>query len=234
MLNDVKERSRIPLPLILILLGIDALAGALAALRLTGLPDFFLLAISYLCQLLTFGAQFLGVGAALHFLTVRDRKHSFLCLLLAAGGQLLTLLIAGVTESFLYLGFDFANALLSQILSAIVNAIFYLAVYTVLLACAYLLCLRRAIPCDAPPPLFGRHPVVLASVLISSVVLAAKLTLQIWDTVIFIDTYWPSIYASETVTLVLDYVFLLVSAVIGHLIACTAASWLFSDGEEEL
>ena len=227
MLDNMKKQC-IPRPFVLLLLGINLLAGALAALRLFSLPDFFLLAISYLCQLLTLASQFLGIGAALHFLVKRQKKLSFLCLLLAACGHLLTLLIAGVTESFLYL--DVATVLLAQISSAIFNSALYLAFYVLLLAGSHFFWFRQAkTPCTTVPRFFGAHPVTAASLFFASAIFTAKLVFLIIDTVEFVDTYWPSIYTSEIVSLTIDYVFVLLSAIIGHFITCATAAWFFSE-----
>lgn len=231
MLNNVKKQPRIPLSFILLLLGIDALAGILAVLRLADPGDFFILAISYLCQLLTLSAQFLGVGAALRFLASRQMKHSLLCLLLAALGHLLTLLIAGVTESFLYL--DTVTVLIAQISSAIVNSALYFCFYVLLLLGAYFFCFRRLRePCLTPPPFFGKHPVTVTSCCFAAGIFVVELVFQIITTVEFVDTYWPSIYTNEIVSLVIDYIFILLSAVLAHFVACATAAWFTPETEE--
>lgn len=221
---------KISLSFVLIILGINLLAGVLSLLRLIALPDVVLLAITYLCQLLTLAAQFIAIGGALHCLARGCKKTSFLYLLLAIGGFLFALLIAGVAESFLYL--DVLTVLLSQIASSLVNSLLYFLLYGGLLILVWLLIFKRKNN-TAPPPFFGSHPITHSSLLISGGLLLAKLAFQIADTVSFIDTYWPSIYTNEIISLVLDYIFLVVSALVGHFVACGAATWLALEDDEE-
>lgn len=238
MQNKISAPPRLPLGFLLVLFGVNLAAGALSAVRLADLPALLLLILNYLCQLLTLVAQFIGLGGAFYCLSVKRNRQAFLCLLLTVSGLLLALLIAGVAESFLYLDYEYTAALLSQIGSAFVNALFYFVLYGILLVPVGILLFRHTdgTRVELPTP-FGGGAVMKASLIFSGFVLGHRLVLQIIDTLDFIDTYWPSIYANEIVTLVLDYIFLLLSVLLGHIAACTSAMYfavreLPDDGEK--
>jgi len=227
MTNNQKFAFRMPLGFVLLLLGINLLAGALTAIRLLALPELILLVLNYLCQLLTLLAQFVGLGGAFFFLLYRQNVQAVFSLLLTAGGLLLALLIAGVAESSLYWNFEYTAALLSQIASAFVNSLLYLLLYGGLLLAVYFLFFRKqAATAPSIPSFFGNHPVTRASLTASAAILVLKLILQVLDTVNFVDTYWPSIYTNEIITLIVDYIFLLLTALLGHIAACLTAMWL--------
>lgn len=226
--DTIPRKKHKTFSLVLLLLG--ALSGALSVARYLFPVGTFSLIVYYLCQLLTLFIGFLGLGAGFFFLAHRAYRTAARYPALAGAGLFLSLLIAGVTESFNYIDYGFGDALVIQIGAAIINTGIYMLLYYAILLIAYLLFFRN-VPKKHGAIAFFHGRIAAAGALMAGILLLTKLPGEIADTLDFVDVYWPNIASSEIAMMVFDYIFLALSLFLGYL-SCSLAAMYFAASEE--
>ncbi len=210
--------------LYLLMLGVSMINGGLLLVwsNLTvsdGFTEFIALLLSYLCPLLTLLVGLFSLGGALYAIARHAYKPAWLILLVGGGCELLVQVIAALRNSLLYHqnGYDLASSLLSLLLSALINSLLSLALHATATFGGWFFFLHGKDTYRGTPKLLSKTDTLChASLLAVGLLFLYRLALQIIDTVNYVAKYTPNIGGDEIAMIVFDYVFLLVSIVLGY------------------
>lgn len=170
----------------------------------------------YALSLLSLFIGHVGLGGAFYEIARGRGRYAIFFILLSAACGALPLLAAAVRTALPYREYaDFALVLWAQIGSALANALVSALIYGFILLLAWFAFFRRTGE-SGSPCLFGKSPFPLANLTATLVFLVYRLLLQIPQTVQFVREYWPNVYPGEILSIVLDYVFILLSLALGY------------------
>lgn len=214
-------------------------AGALLDMGLLILADNTTSATVYLilysaAQLCSLFVMFAGFGAMFYRVLYRRARDGYGGMAFTALCCALPTLLAAFLEIRPYLSTAYAaEAWRRYGLSAGLNILLYTAFLFAVAGLCHLFFLRRGRP-DLPVRFFSlRDPLCRAQGAAALCVLALKLCMQIPDTIAFVEEY-GRLYADEVAAIVFDYVFLLVSVLLGYLIEyMVVLAFLYADTKEE-
>lgn len=203
--------------------GVAALVAAALVVAVSFVTDGTVyLVLQYACSLVSLFIGFAGLGAGFYYLAYGKAKDARLSVWIAGGATFLTQLAAAIVGTLPYAGaesYDFNGALIAQLTSAVLNVLLTLALHFAILFFAWLLFFRGKRPDWPVRFFFPRDPLTRANLLTAAVILIYQLIGQIGKTMAFLDTYWPNIYPNERAMLIFEYVFLLMSILLGYTIA---------------
>ncbi len=172
--------------------------------------------LNYFTKLLVLMIGLAGLGLAYTALAARRKSGIGLAFLVSTGGYLFMQIVAAFCTALAYMDYDFDVTLAVAIGSAFTNTLFQLLLHaTVFLFVFLLVFFRKEMPHS--PLLFGwRNRYARANLLSVGVLFIFQLAELIADTVNFILAYAPNIYPGEIASMVFEFVFLILSMLLGY------------------
>lgn len=196
------------------------LCGALVLLRAELKNEGAILAISYICRLLTLLVGFFGLGCALRAANRAALKSAALYLLATSGAYLVTQVIAAVREVFYFTEYPdyLASVIFENVGAAIANALLFFLLHLAVLLIVYYRHFRGKAVLSGEYPLFSRRDRrAKAGALATLLLFLYQFIPQIINTVsAFVDEFGPTFTNSDLFYIVADYIFLFLSMLIGY------------------
>lgn len=196
------------------------LCGALVLLRAELKSEGAILAISYICRLLTLLVGFFGLGCALRAANRAELKSAALYLLATSGAYLVTQAIAAVREVFYFIDYPdyLIAAILENIGAAIANALLFFLLHLAVLLIVHYRHFRGKAAVTGELALFSRTDRrARAGALATLLLFLYQFVPQLISTVsAFVDEFGPSFTSSDLFYIAADYLFLFLSMLIGY------------------
>ncbi len=228
-----KKASLIPWQIVVLMIAATVLNAV--ALIITSLISHALIieVLYYLCKMLSLFCETVGLGIAIFHLAGKEMGGVYRALALTEGCTAITRLTAAVLDSLIYMEIDFAGALGTMLVSALLNILISLAVHVAVLLFVWLLFFRRQPACVSPCPRFRpQNALGYANVAAIFVLLAYQLFGLVPETVGFILDYYPNIYPSEIDHMVFDFAFTFISLFLGYVLLFLA-QWMLMPEDNE-
>lgn len=204
----------------LILLIPSLLNGALVLLRAELTDATAILALFYICRLLSLLVGFFGLGCALRACNRGILRSAILYLLVSAGAYGITQLIAAVREILYFVGYEdyLSYALINHLGSALANTILFFLLHGALLILCYFAFFRGKAPLVGELPLFSRRDRRATAAGVATLLLFLyQFIPQLIETIaMFLDEFGPTITQTDIFLIVLGYLFLFLSMFIGY------------------
>ncbi len=202
--------------LYLLITAATLLTSGLLAWRTLSTNVTVILVLNYLAKLLVLLIGLSGLGLAYPPARKREWRSVIASFAVTAGAYLFIQAVAAVCTAFAYIEYGFDVTLAIELGTAFTNTLFQLLLHvTVFLFVFLIVFLKRTT--DEEPLLFSlRPPLSRANLLSVGVLFLFQLAELIADTVVFIMDYYPNIYPNEIITMIFDFVFLILSMMIGY------------------
>lgn len=196
------------------------LCGALVLLRAELKAEGAILAISYICRLLTLLVGFFGLGCALRAANRADVKRAVIYLLVTGGAYLITQITAAVREIFYYTDYPdyLVLAAFENVGAAIANALLFFLLHLAVLLIVYFVCFRGKAAAAGELALFSRTDRrAKAGALATLLLFLYQFVPQLINTLSsFLDEFGPSFTSADLFYIIADYLFLFLSMLIGY------------------
>ncbi len=204
----------------LILLCPAILCGALVLLRAELTNSAVILAIAYICRLLSLLVGFFGLGCAFRAANRGELLRGVAYLAVSAASYGVMQLIAAVREILYFVGYPdyLTDAIIINLGAALGNVFTYFLPYFVVYVIMYLAFFHKKAALTGELPFFSlRDRRALAGLLATAALFFYQFILQLINTLsVFLDEFGPTMTQIDVFYIVADYAFLLLSMLVGY------------------